>query len=95
MLNSTSVPESKALHTVSLPPMTLARSRMPLKPKCPSVPPSTLSLMIFGSMPITKGDHVEMWTSFPGVLNEPEAWVVLPSRVLRPPARHASHQRQG
>src|SRR6266850_1225080 len=32
MLNSTSVPESSSLHTASLPPTTLARSRMPCSP---------------------------------------------------------------
>src|SRR5215471_916280 len=46
--SSTSVPESSSLHTVSLPPMSLARSRMPRNPKCPTRPSS---LRCCGSMP--------------------------------------------
>src|SRR5271165_830040 len=49
MLSSTSVPASSSLHTVSLPPMSLALSRMPRKPKCPWRPSSRSS---FGSMPL-------------------------------------------
>src|SRR5271157_715935 len=38
MLSSTSVPASSSLQTASLPPTSLARSRMPCKPKCPGRP---------------------------------------------------------
>jgi hypothetical protein len=48
MLSSTSVPESSLLQTASLPPTSLARSRIPFKPSCP-VSPSPLRS--FGSMP--------------------------------------------
>src|SRR5208283_2996271 len=49
ILSSTSVPAPSSLHTVCSPPMSLALSRMPRKPKCPSRPSSLSS---FGSMPL-------------------------------------------
>src|ERR1700730_8910035 len=49
MHSSISVPASSSLQTVSLPPITLARSRMPGKPKWPSRP--SCSLRTFASMP--------------------------------------------
>ena len=38
MLNSTSVPVSSPLQTVSFPPASFARSRIPRNPRCPSRP---------------------------------------------------------
>jgi len=48
-LDAPGAPAVSSLHTVSLPPISLALSRMPRNPKCPSRP-SWLSS--FGSMPL-------------------------------------------
>jgi hypothetical protein len=83
MRSSSYVRESSSLHTASLPPISLARSRMPRKPKCP---PRPSSLRSFGSMPFPSSRNRNCRSSWGGGRQfgspRPQAPVLAARRLL-------------